>query len=140
VEGALREDPANTLGEIPVGAAGVVDLGAVVDLGTAAPAVVVLTFEADLEAPAIFAAGMGLLLVSVFRFRLTVFFLVVVVEPVFLESVLPFFVALDLVPAPPATAFLLVALPLDAVELPVAAAGLGGGAMPNNRSSSRTLS
>ena len=78
MEGALREGPANALGKIPAGAAALVDLGAVVDLGTAAPAVVVLTFEALAPVPSAgdldeaFAAGVGLLLVSIFRFRLTV--------------------------------------------------------------------
>ena len=142
----------------------VVDLGAVVvDFGTALPATVVvvfvagvaLAFEAALVATdpragdleeAFDDAGVGFLLDSVLRFRLTVFFLVFVpVPPVFLVSVLLLFfaVALDFPPVPPVD-FLLVVLLLDAVEVefpvPAEDAGLGGGAMPNNRSSSRTLS
>ena len=137
----------------------VVDFGAVADFGTAVvlvAVVVVFAFEAALAATdpgaraleeAFDDTGVGLLPDSVdLRFRLTVFFLVVVVVPtvVFVSILTPFLaVALDFPPAPPVD-FLLVVFPLDAAELefPVAAedAGLGGGAMPNNRSSSRTLS
>jgi len=147
----LREDPVDTLGKTPAddeveAVAGVADLGTIDGFGIVVPAVAVLAFEFDLVEPfpiATFAAGVGLLLVSVLRFRLTVFFLIVVDEPVFFESVLPFFMTLDL-PPPPTATFFFVVLPRDAVEfglLMVAEdTGLGGGAIPNNRSSSNTLS
>jgi hypothetical protein len=131
------------------------DLGAVATFGTALPTAVVadavLALAAlaaadptagDLE-EAFDEARFELLLGSTLRFLLTVFFLTVV-PAIFLVSVEPFFEdTFDFPPAPPVD-FLLIVLPLDAVELelPVAAEddGFGGGAMPINRSSSKILS
>lgn len=131
------------------------DLGAVATFGTALPtdavadAILALAALAaaeptagDLE-EALDDARFGLLPESTLRFLLTVFFLTVV-PATLLVSVDPFFEdAFDFTPAPPVD-FLLVVLALYAaeLELPVAAEddGFGGGAMPNNRSSSKNLS
>ena len=146
--GNLTEAPVGTFGN----AAADAELAAVAiaaDLGTTEAAVVpgvVLPLKLALlvaPVPGAFAAGVGLLLVSVFLFRLTVFFLVDVMAPAFLASAPLFLVPFDLTP-PPLVAFLLVVLPLGVVEFELPAAveddGFGGGAMPNNCSSSKTLS
>ena len=89
--GNLTEAPVGTFGN----AAADAELAAVaiaVDLGTTEAAVVpgvVLPLKLALlvaPVPGAFAAGVGLLLVSVFLFRLTVFFLVDVMAPAFLAS------------------------------------------------------
>lgn len=151
---------------LPEGAAATKGFAAFVAalLLVAAPAmaVVALAFEAAFAAVDPGAGALdavpGLLLVDA-RFRLTVFFLVVLVVVVVAAVVpvlppgmvlllglfavlpLPFLAATLRLPAP-ATDFLLVVLALGVEpEVPVAkAAGLEGDAIPNNPSSSRTLS